>query len=93
MVLKSTAHTLGCSRILVRKIFSMHPQWFQTSILGMDIATTRLKRPRGRFSENHMKKNKIMGEGRDGVTNTSFFSIQGVKTIQCPYKKKKTIKV
>ena len=54
-------------------------QWFQSSILVVDIATNRLNWPRGQFSENHLKC-ITMWVGRDEVTNTSFSSIQGVNT-------------
>ena len=52
---------------------SVHPsQWFQTSILVVDIATTRLNRYRSRFSENYLKC-ITRWEGRDGVTVKIFF--------------------
>ena len=48
------------------------PQWFHTSILVVGIATTKLYRPRCRFSENHLKC-ITRWKGRDGVTITIFF--------------------
>ena len=52
----------------------------------MDIATTRLDRPRGRFSENHLKC-ITRWEGRYGVTTKSFSIILGVKLNQIFIKK------
>ena len=67
-------------------IMCYQSQWFQSSILVVDIAAAILNRPRGRFSENHLKC-RTGWEGRDGVTITSYFSIQGVKTRPALHKK------
>ena len=80
------SHTLLPKKI----ILSCQPcawisQWFQSSTLVVDIVTTRLNRPRGRFSAKHLKC-IIRWEGRNGVTIKSFSIMQGMKTRQALYK-------
>ena len=97
--LYSTVHFLGSVQLncivhvytfLPGIIVAQYTQWFQSSILLVDIATTRLNQPRGRFSENHLKC-ITRWEGRDGVTITSFSSIHVMKTRPSLCKKDTTI--
>ena len=61
-------------------------QLFQSSNLIMEIATYRLKQPRGQSSDNHMKC-MPRWEVRDGVTITIFSSIGEMDTRPAIYKK------